>query len=320
MKPVGIWFRRYLLQFILLVIVIAVIYALYPSFRADATIERIIPLGVIAAGLAVTMIAGEFDLSIASMAAFSGAVAVFLSPLGLVVSVIIAIIVGIGLGMLQGWAIAKLGINSLVFTVGTLILLRGMTWLVTGGLAIRVGDITQTDVFALDFLFVTPLSITGIVILVGLGIFLSRTRWGRELYALGGARQEAIAAGVRYKRGMIVAFGISGGCGAVAGALVSARGGSAAPDALGVMLILALGVVLVGGISLAGGRGSMVNVALGFAIVAVLSAGLAGMGAKAFVSELFIGVLLLIVLMAEFFIRFIGERTRRNKLRRLATE
>ncbi|MCF8541128.1 MAG: ABC transporter permease [Aurantimicrobium sp.] len=318
MKPVGIWFRRYLLQFILLVIVIAVIYALYPNFRVDATIERIIPLGVIAAGLAVTMIAGEFDLSIASMAAFSGAVAVFLSPLGLVVSVIIAIIVGIGLGMLQGWAIAKLGINSLVFTVGTLILLRGMTWLVTGGLAIRVGDITQTDVFALDLLFVTPLSIIGILILVGLGIFLSRTRWGRELYALGGARQEAIAAGVRYKRGMIVAFGISGGCGAVAGALVSARGGSAAPDALGVMLILALGVVLVGGISLAGGRGSMVNVALGFAIIAVLSAGLAGMGAKAFVSELFIGVLLLIVLMAEFFIRFIGERSRRAKLRKLA--
>jgi ribose transport system permease protein len=318
MKPVGIWFRRYLLQFILLVIVIAVIYALYPNFRVDATIERIIPLGVIAAGLAVTMIAGEFDLSIASMAAFSGAVAVFLSPLGLVVSVIIAIIVGIGLGMLQGWAIAKLGINSLVFTVGTLILLRGMTWLVTGGLAIRVGDITQTDVFALDLLFVTPLSIIGILILVGLGIFLSRTRWGRELYALGGARQEAIAAGVRYKRGMIVAFGISGGCGAVAGALVSARGGSAAPDALGVMLILALGVVLVGGISLAGGRGSMVNVALGFAIIAVLSAGLAGMGAKAFVSELFIGVLLLIVLMAEFLIRFIGERSRRAKLRRLA--
>jgi ribose transport system permease protein len=318
MKPVGIWFRRYLLQFILLVIVIAVIYALYPNFRVDATIERIIPLGVIAAGLAVTMIAGEFDLSIASMAAFSGAVAVFLSPLGLVVSVIIAIIVGIGLGILQGWAIAKLGINSLVFTVGTLILLRGMTWLVTGGLAIRVGDITQTDVFALDLLFVTPLSIIGILILVGLGIFLSRTRWGRELYALGGARQEAIAAGVRYKRGMIVAFGISGGCGAVAGALVSARGGSAAPDALGVMLILALGVVLVGGISLAGGRGSMVNVALGFAIIAVLSAGLAGMGAKAFVSELYIGVLLLIVLMAEFFIRFIGERSRRAKLRRLA--
>jgi ribose transport system permease protein len=181
-----------------------------------------------------------------------------------------------------------------------------------------VGDITQTDFFALDLLFVTPLSIIGILILVGLGIFLSRTRWGRELYALGGARQEAIAAGVRYKRGMIVAFGISGGCGAVAGALVSARGGSAAPDALGVMLILALGVVLVGGISLAGGRGSMVNVALGFAIIAVLSAGLAGMGAKAFVSELFIGVLLLIVLMAEFFIRFIGERSRRAKLRKLA--
>ena len=318
MSSVGAWFKTYLLPIIVLILVLVSMYGLNPNFHVESSIERLIPLGVIAAGLAVTMIAGEFDLSIASMAAFSGAVAVALSGLGLLVSVIIAIVVGILLGMLQGWAIAKLGINSLVFTVGTLILLRGMTWLVCNGLAIRVDDITATDMFKVKIGFLTSLSIAGLVVIIGLGIFLSRTRWGRELYALGGGRHEAIAAGVRYNRGMIVAFGISGGCGALGGALVSAKGGSADPSALGVMLVAALSAVLVGGISLAGGRGTMVNVFLGFAIIAILSAGLAGLGTKAFVSELFIGLLLLVVVLFDYFLSFVSERDRRNKLRKLA--
>jgi ribose transport system permease protein len=66
MRSVSAWFARYALQLGVLVIVVVSMYALYPQFRVEASIERLIPLGVIAAGLAVTMIAGEFDLSIAS--------------------------------------------------------------------------------------------------------------------------------------------------------------------------------------------------------------------------------------------------------------
>jgi ribose transport system permease protein len=318
MSSVGAWIQRYLLQLVLLLVVLGAMYALNPQFHVESSIERLIPLGVIAAGLAVTLIAGEFDLSVASMAAFSGAVAVALSGMGLLVSVIIAILAGILLGMLQGWAIAKLGISSVVFTIGTLILIRGLTWLVCGGLSIRVEDITATDLFRGQLLFLSPLSITALVIIVGLGIFLSRTRWGRELYALGGARQEAIAAGVSHKRGMIIAFGISGGCSAVGGSLVSAMGGSAAPAALEIMLVTALSAVLVGGISLAGGRGTMVNVFLGFSIIAILSAGLAASGSKAFVSVLFVGLLLLVVVLLDYSLRLFSERERRNKIRKLA--
>lgn len=320
MRAIGTWFKGYLLQFIVLVIVLASMYAFYPKFHVESSIERIIPLGVVAAGLAVTMIAGEFDLSIASMAAFSGALTIVLSPIGLIPALIIAIIVGTALGALQGWAIAKLGISSLVFTIGTLILFRGLTWVVTNGVSVRVADVTATDVFRVDiFEFLSPLSLTGIIIFVLLGLFLAYTRWGREIYALGGARNEAIAAGVRYKRGMIVAFGISGGLGAVGGGMTSALGGSASPTAFGSLLLGALAVVLVGGISLAGGRGTMVNVFLGFAIIAILSAGLAGMGAKAFVAELFTGVLLLVVLLFDYIIRVVGENDRKKKLRKIAT-
>lgn len=318
MNAAPAWLTRYALQLVVLIVVVASMYALYPNFRVEASIERIIPLGVIAAGLAVTMIAGEFDLSIASMAALAGALTVVLSGLGLVVSLLIAIAVCTALGMLQGWAIARLGINSLVFTVGTLVLIRGVTWLVCGGLAISVEDYTASDVFRGDVLgFLSPLSATALIIFVVLGVFLARTKWGRELYALGSSRQEAIAAGVRYKRGMIIAFGISAACGAVGGALTSALSGSASPSALESMLVLGIAAALVGGISLAGGRGTMINVFLGFAIISVLSSGLAGMGAKAFVAQLFTGVFLLLVVLAEHFIARAADRGRRKRLETL---
>jgi ribose transport system permease protein len=317
MSAVVIWFKRYALQLVVLAIVIASVYGLYPNFRIEASLDRLIPLGVIAAGLAVTMIAGEFDLSIASMAALAGALTVVLSGMGLIVAVVTSIAICTVLGVIQGWAIAKLGINSLVFTVGTLVLLRGLTWLVCGGLAISVDDVTASDVFYGKFLIFSPLSATALVILITLGIFLGRTRWGRELYALGSARQEAVAAGVRYKRGMMVAFGISAGCGAVGGALTSGLSGSASPTALESMLVLGIAAALVGGISIAGGRGTMVNVFLGFAIISVLSAGLAGMGSKAFVAQLFTGIFLLLIVLTEYVIRRISQENSRKRRRRM---
>jgi ribose transport system permease protein len=318
MSSIRTLLTQYALQLVVLVIVIASMYALYPAFRVESSIERLIPLGVIAAGLAVTMIAGEFDLSIASMAALAGAITVVLADNGLIASLLIAIAVCTLMGMLQGWAIATLGINSLVFTIGTLVLIRGLTWLVCDGLAISIDDITASDVFYSRILFMSPGSLVALCILIGLGIFLGRTRWGRELYALGSARQEAIAAGVRYRRGMVVAFGISAACGAVGGGLTSALSGSAAPNALESMLVLGIAAALVGGVSIAGGRGTMVNVFLGFAIISVLSAGLAGMGSKAFVSQFFTGIFLLAIVLAEYVLARMRERGDRTRSRQLA--
>lgn len=317
MSAVRAWFTRYALQLVVLALVVGAMYALYPAFHVEASIERIIPLGVIAAGLAVTMIAGEFDLSIASMAALSGALTVALADRGLIVSLLLAIALCTVLGLLQGWAIATLGINSLVFTVGTLVLIRGLTWLVCGGLAISIDDFAASDIFASKILFLTPLSVTGLAVLIVLGVFLARARWGRELYALGSARQEAIAAGVSYRRGMVIAFGISAACGAIGGGLTSALSGSAAPGALESMLVLGIAAALVGGISIAGGRGTMVNVFLGFAIISALSAGLAGLGAKAFVAQFFTGVFLLAIVLAEYFITRLRHSRNRSRMKQL---
>lgn len=313
--------RQYGLQIVILIAVMIVLAIISPTFRGEpamyATLERLVLLGIATAGIAVTMIAAELDLSVGSMAVLSGVVAIQLSGMGLVPSILIATLVGVVLGTFQGWLIARIGINSLVFTVGTLILLRGVAWIAAGGAPITVADFTITDPLLMRFWVFSPLAIVAIVVLTGIGIFLAWTKWGREIVAIGGARPEAVAAGVPVRRPMIIAFAFAGGCGALAGALASMKGGSVTPDSYSNLVLSCVAAALVGGISLYGGRGDMINIALGVLIVAVLSAGLSAMGMQSYVSELITGVLLLLVIVVEFVIARIAVH---RKLRRLQFE
>ena len=321
---------RFGLQLAILVLVIGAMGIASPGFLGEnalfAVLERLVPLGIIAAGIAVTMIVGELDLSIASMAGVSGASVIVFSAngLGLVPLIVIATALGACVGLVQGWVIAKLGISSLVLTVGTLILLRGAAWLVTGGVPVSVADYTLTDPLLRRTWVFSPLSVTALIVLAVLALFLTRTRPGRDLYAIGGARTEAVAAGVPLRRTVIIAFGISGACGAMGGAMSSLRSGSATPDGFTDMLLLGVAAALVGGISLSGGRGGMVNVLLGVLTTSTLAAGLAAKGVQSYVSELLTGVLLLAVIGLDAAVGWMSRRRQlvaeRRNLTQLATE
>ena len=302
------------LQLMILALVVTCMLLVAPGFVGEpavfAVLERMVPLGIITAGVAVTMIVGELDLSVASMAAFAGATAIILGNAGLGLLPVLLVVSGIGIvfGAAQGWLIARVGISSLVLTVGTLILLRGATWLVTDGVPITMTNFAMSDQLLTRFWLFSPLSITALVVIGVIGVFLSRTRPGRAMYAIGGGRVEAVAAGVHPRRSVVVAFAISGGCGALAGSLSTLRSASITPDAFTNQLLLAVAAALVGGIALSGGRGSMLNVLLGVMITSTLAAGLSSLGVKAYVSELFTGVLLLTVIGVEASVRWVTHR------------
>lgn len=311
--------RQYGLQIVILVLVVGVLASVAPNFTGEsaiyATLERLLILGIVTAGLAVTMIAAELDLSAAGMAVLSGVIAVQLSGMGLVASVAIACLVGGLLGLLQGWLIARIGINSLVFTVGTMIVLQGVAWLVAGGRPISVQDYMVTDPLLARYWVFSPLSIIAIIFMVLLGMFLTWTKWGREIYAVGGSRQEAVAAGVSVKRTMVLAFGISGFAGALAGSLSAMKGGSVTPDSFSTILLTCVAAALVGGVSLHGGRGTIWSIVLGVLIIAILSAGLSSMGVASYVTELMTGTLLLTVILLDFVLKKVTERRRISALR-----
>jgi len=313
-----VW-TRYALQISLLVVVVGLFAVIAPDFVGEnalfAVLERLVPLGIITAGIAVTMIVGELDLSIASLAAVSGAGVIVFgdSGLGLVPLILGATLFGAVVGAVQGWAVARLGISSLVLTVATLILFRGAASLVTDGVPVSLANYTMTDPLLQRSWVFSPLAVTALVVVLVLGLYLSRTRPGRALYAIGGGRAEAAAAGVPVRKTLVIAFAISGGCGALAGAMSSLRSGSATPDGFGSMLLLGVAAALVGGIKLSGGRGDMVNVLLGVFITSTLASGLSSMGVKSYVSELLTGVLLLAVIALEAALLWAARGRQRQK-------
>lgn len=274
------------------------------SFRGDAAIFPVLEgfalLGIVALAVGVTMLAGELDMSVASMAALGGVVAVKTAPGGLVACLLAALAVGAVLGAAQGFAIARLRINSLVFTIGTLILLRGVTYLVADNKPVLLKQFEVADPLFQRWGIISPGVVTAAVLFLLAGGFLAYTKWGRELYAIGGGRQEAVAAGVSLNRSIILAFTCSAALAALAGAMASVKGGSAAPGNYQDLLLTAVAAALIGGISLYGGRGTVLHIALGVAVISTIAAGLVAKGSQGYVTQVATGALLFTVIAIEY--------------------
>jgi ribose/xylose/arabinose/galactoside ABC-type transport system permease subunit len=275
-----------------------------PLFRGVSSVYSVVEgfalLGLVAAGMAATVFAGELDLSVSSMAALAGVIAVRFGGMGLLGALVVATLAGVAFGAVQGGLIHRLGINSLVFTIGTLILLRGLAYVASGNKTTPLANLDASDSLLNRWEFVSPDSIVSLSVFALLWVLMSFTRPGRAVYALGGGRREAVAAGVPAGRLIVLVFAICGGCAALAGALASFKGGSASPDSFSNLLLNAPAAILIGGVSLQDGRGTVLNVLLGVAILSVVTAGLGDRGVQAYTVNLVVGCLLVIVVVAQF--------------------
>lgn len=306
--------REYALPLVVLIGAWLVMTVTTPTFRGEASVFSVLEgfplLGLVSLGLAVTIIAGEFDLSVGSMAALAGVVAVKTASGGLLLALVVAVALGAAIGVVQGTVIARFRISSLVLTIGTLILLRGLAYLVSDNAPTQLADFTVSDPLLPRYGIVSLSSIVALVIFALLGCYLGFTRYGREIYAIGGARREAQAAGVPLVRPMATTFAVSAGCASLAGALASLKGGSAAPANYADVLLVGCAAVLLGGISLYGGRGTVVHVALGVATLSAISAGLAAHGSDDSARQLVTGALLISVVAIEFAAIRLARRAR----------
>jgi ribose transport system permease protein len=317
--------RDYGLRLIILIGVLVTFLVLSRGFRGPSSVYAILEsfafVGIVAVGLAVTMIAGELDLSVASMAALMGVIAIEMAQFGLLVAILAATVGGFLLGALQGWAIAKLGINSLVFTAGSLILIRGLAYVASNNAPVVLTDFEISDPLHVRFAtFFSPSSVIAILLFIVLGAFLAFARPGRHIYAIGGARAEAIAAGVPVQRSLTLAFAISGGTAGLAGAIACLKGGSAAPEGFPDLLLLAVAAALIGGIGLYGGIGNIWHVVIGVAITGALTAGMATLAAPSYLNNLVLGILLVVLLVADFVIMQAARRRRLARLRQIVAE
>ena len=249
--------------------------------------------GIIAAPATMLLIAGQFDLSVGSAAAFCGAVLASLALHNdIYFSVFVAVLAGIGIGMANGFLVTVVGINALITTLGTLAVFRGLTQVITDG------QTTSIDRFSglgtSRPLFDIPLPV---FIFAGVALafwFLSRyTVFGRSMYAIGANPAAARLNGIRSKRVIFLGFVLSGLCVAIGGLILASQLGAASPQAANGLELSVVTAVILGGASLAGGRGSILGTMLGLLIIGTLNNGLVLLNVSSFWQTVAQGALLI---------------------------
>ncbi len=236
---------------------------------------------VIALGSAFVILMGSIDLSVGAIASLTGIVAAKTAVNHGAWGLGAAVLVGLGLGVANGLIFTVLRIPSFLVTLGTMSILSGIALQLTGGVPITI---TSPDFLGLSNRELV--STLPAVAFWGLGVFCvsvwvaGRTRFGRYVYAIGGAERTALISGIPVMRFKVYAFAVSGLLAGLAGGLLAAYQQSGSPTAGQGYLLSAIAAVVMGGIPLTGGYGGIGRTLLGVAILGVLSNGLnlAGVG------------------------------------------
>ena len=294
----------FLLRAGLLIGLVAVFSAVNPVFlsvgNAYALMQNIALLGLVTLGLAMTMIAGEFDLGVGSMLAVAGLVTITLSGssmlLGFGLSITVALVFGLANGIVVRW----LGVSSLVVTVGTMMFLSGMAFEIAGGRVITTDNFDPG--FALDEPILKILSLRSSITLAAFALFALMMRFtliGRDIRAVGSRRSVAEASGANAGVALLVAFVSSAVCSALAGSLLSMSLASASATTGSTIMLQAVSAAIVGGVSLSGGTGGVGGILAGTFVLGILNNGLSLIGAGSTWVLFANGLVLLVVVLAD---------------------
>lgn len=230
-------------------------------------------MAVIAIGMTFVIVGGGFDLSVGSTAALAGCVAaIVMVRFGLAAGAIAGIAAGIAVGLANGLVIAKLGVNPFITTLGTMVLVRGAVYLITGGAP--VGDEGLPAAFiafgSARFLGIHYLVWVPALLLVTLSWLMRVTPYGRRVYATGGNREAAYLSGIPVERIIASTYVWCGGLAGLAGVMLAARLQSGQPTAGEFYELTAIAAVILGGASLHGGEGQFYKSIIGVLIMVVL--------------------------------------------------
>lgn len=295
--------------FIATLFLIVLMVAFVPSF---ATIQNIRTLlqqfaftGIAATGLAFVLIGGGNDLSIGANISLSAVVAALVMtrwiPESSLIAVFAALVAGTLIGLANGLCVAKIGMNAFILTLIMQMFCDGISLIATD--SVSIGDLSE------GYIAIGKGSVLGIpyTILIMLCFFvigqfvLSKTTFGRRLYAVGANRQAARLVGIPVNRVQTIAFAISGFCGASAGIVLSARLGAATPGMGSNSMLEIMSAAIIGGNSLFGGKGSVVGAACGVILLSLLSNGFNLLGVSYYATMVIKGLIILLAVALDYF-------------------
>jgi ribose/xylose/arabinose/galactoside ABC-type transport system permease subunit len=266
--------------------------------------------GIIAIGLTAVLITGGLDLSIAAVAAVAGMVAAaILKANGSgTQAVLIALAAAAGLGAINGLVIVRFRINPIIATLGTLLLFRGLAYVVSNGENIVIGTNAWSYLGRGYFLGI-PVSLILFLVLIFLAwLFMRYTILGNYLYAIGGNSTACRNAGIPVDLIRFGTYVVTAMLSGTAGLILMSQAGTSMPIALNGAELDIITAVLLGGIGLAGGRGTMIGTLLGIVIIGVVNNGLILSGVQIYWQMVARGLILIIAVTLDSFRKGGGYR------------
>lgn len=294
-----------------------------PRFLSGQSIRDILLntaiLAVMAAGQAVVVITRNIDLSVGSvlgLSAFTVATMMSANPgLPMVVAVLVGLAVGAVAGVVNGVLVRFGRVPALVVTLGTLYMYRGITYSWAGGQQVNADELPRHFLrFANASVLGVPwLILIALVVVGGVSLIMRNYRVGRELYAMGSSPQAAELAGIRVARNLLGAFTVSGALAGLAGVLFAARFGTVDAAAGTGYELNVVAAVVVGGVAVFGGSGTVWGAGLGALLLTVIGSALAVLDINQFWQQAIVGALIILAICAD---RLVAVRIARSLRKR----
>ncbi len=309
----AVWLRRIQGQGLVLVLLVLVVFFTSQSqyFLTSQNFFSIgsaaSALGIMAVAQTFLIISGGFDLSVGSVVALTGVVIGVLFQNGTGMDIWLSALVGLSMGLLvgivNGVIVVGLKINALITTLGTMSIFSGLAYLLTAG---KTLIITSSSFQFLGSGYIGPVPVSMIVfaVVAVAGIFVARfTGLGRAIFAIGGNPEAARLSGIEVRKvqfGLYVTSGLMAG---LAGVLITAQLGASSPQVGSTYTLSVVTAVILGGTSLAGGRGSVVGTVLAVVILTVLQNGFALLQLSSFVQTMALGIVLILAVLLDETVR-----------------
>jgi ribose transport system permease protein len=298
------------LTLLLLILLVAVVMTFAtPQFLSLANFRAagvgLVPTAIIAVGMTMLLVSGAFDLSVGSVMALASTALALLVSRGtdIPLATLLAIGIGLAIGVLNGAIVTGLRVNPLIATLGTMSMARGAALVLTEGFSISnlpksFGLFGKVEFFGMPLMFWTML----LIVAAG-DLALRHLAMLRELYFIGGNEQAARLSGIPVARTRIIAFAITGGLAAVAGCLLASRLGSGTPTAGAALELQVLAATVIGGASLRGGEGTVLGAFLGVVFVALINNAMTMLSVSIYWQMVVTGAVLVVAVATDMLVR-----------------
>ena len=262
--------------------------------------RQVAPKLIVATGMAIVIIAGGIDLSVGAMLSLAGVIAIAAQPhFGWGLSMVFAILAGAAVGIVNGLLVTRLRINAFIGSLGVMTVLRGLALTLSQSRTLPGQDPGFAALADWPVLGVPASAVLAAMLCVAAHYLMSSTPIGRSIYAVGGSLEASRLAGLRVERSLVLAYLLCSVGAAIAGVVIASEINSGSPVLGNDTPLYAIAAVLLGGISMRGGAGSMIGMLQGVLVLGVVTNGLNISGVGGFYQIVFVGGLLILTVVLD---------------------